>query len=159
MVEIKMQDGGVIKLQLDRQAAPATVENFEKLVREGFYNGLTFHRAVDGFMIQGGCPDGTGMGGSDETVKGEFASNGWDNSISHGRGIVSMARSQNPNSASSQFFITNGDASFLDGNYAAFGTVAEGMDVVDAIAQMPTSGESLINQPVMESVTITEETA
>lgn len=157
MVEITMQDGGVIKLQLDREAAPITVENFEKLVSEGFYDGLTFHRAVDGFMIQGGDPNGTGTGGSKEQIKGEFAQNGWDNPISHARGVISMARSQNPDSASSQFFITNGDATFLDGSYAAFGTVTEGMDVVDAIAKMPTSGESLVTQPVMEKVVIIED--
>lgn len=157
MVEITMQDGGVIKLQLDREAAPITVDNFEKLVSEGFYDGLTFHRAVDGFMIQGGDPNGTGTGGSKEQIKGEFAQNGWDNPISHARGVISMARSQNPDSASSQFFITNGDATFLDGSYAAFGTVTEGMDVVDAIAKMPTSGESLVTQPVMEKVVIIED--
>lgn len=161
MVEITMQDGGVIKLQLDREAAPITVANFEKLVGEGFYDGLTFHRAIDGFMIQGGDPEGTGMGGSDEQIKGEFADNGWDNPISHVRGVISMARSRNPDSASSQFFITNGDARrSLDGGYAAFGTVLEGMDVVDAIAQMPTTGspnDSLITQPVMEKVVIIEE--
>lgn len=156
MVEITMQDGGVIKLQMDREAAPITVENFEKLVNEGFYDGLTFHRAVDGFMIQGGDPNGTGTGGSKEQIKGEFAQNGWDNPISHARGVISMARSNNPNSASSQFFITNGDATLLDGGYAAFGTVTEGMDVVDAIAKMPTSGESLVTQPVMEKVVIIE---
>lgn len=154
MVEIKVKDSGVIKLELDREAAPLTVENFEKLVAEGFYDGLTFHRAVDGFMIQGGDPEGTGMGGSKEQIKGEFTSNGWDNPISHKRGVISMARSQSPNSASSQFFITNGDASFLDGNYAAFGTVTQGMEIVDEIAKMPTAGESLVQQPVMESVKI-----
>ena len=157
MVEITMQDGGVIKLQLDREAAPITVENFEKLVKDGFYNGLTFHRAVDGFMIQGGDPSGNGTGGSKDTIQGEFAQNGWKNPISHDRGVISMARSSNPNSASCQFFITNGDATFLNGGYAAFGVVTEGMDVVDAIAKMPTSGESLVTQPVMESVRIIEE--
>lgn len=157
MVEITMQDGGVIKLQLDREAAPITVDNFEKLVREGFYDGVPFHRAVDGFMIQGGDPTGTGTGGAPDKIKGEFAQNGWDNPISHVRGVISMARSNNPDSASSQFFLTNGDSLFLDGGYAAFGTVVEGMDVVDAIAKMPTSGEMLVTQPVMESVRIIED--
>ncbi len=111
--------------------APITCENFEKLVSEGFYNGLTFHRVVDNFMAQGGDPEGTGMGGSEQTIKGEFASNGVENNLSHQRGIVSMARSQDPDSASSQFFICYGDESFLDGNYAAFGEVTQGMEIVD----------------------------
>ena len=111
--------------------APITCENFEKLVSEGFYNGLTFHRVVDDFMAQGGDPEGTGMGGSEQTIKGEFASNGVENNLSHQRGIVSMARSQDPDSASSQFFICYGDESFLDGNYAAFGEVTQGMEIVD----------------------------
>lgn len=156
MVEITMKDGGIIKLQLDKQAAPITVENFENLVNSGFYDGLTFHRAVDGFMIQGGDPEGTGMGGSEKQITGEFASNGFKNPISHKSGVISMARSGNPNSASSQFFITNGDASFLDGNYAAFGTVSQGMEVVNAIAKMPTQGESLVTPPVMETVRIVQ---
>lgn len=156
MIEITMKDGGVIKLQLDSEAAPITVENFVALASDGFYDGLTFHRAVDGFMIQGGDPEGTGMGGSKDQIKGEFSGNGWDNAISHQRGVISMARSGNPNSASSQFFITNGDATFLDGQYAAFGTVTEGMDVVDAIAKMPTSGESLKEPPVMATVRVVE---
>ncbi|MDR1495510.1 MAG: peptidylprolyl isomerase [Clostridiales Family XIII bacterium] len=141
VVEIVMQDGGKIDIELDPSAAPITVENFLKLVNEGFYDGLTFHRIIPGFMIQGGDPEGTGMGGAEETIKGEFSSNGVDNTISHGRGVISMARSQSPDSASSQFFITNADATFLDGEYAAFGTVTSGMDVVDRISAVETSGE------------------
>ncbi len=134
LVEITMEDSGIIKIELDPEAAPISVANFLKLVNEGFYDGLTFHRVVPGFVIQGGDPDGTGMGGSDETIKGEFASNGWENPISHERGVISMARSMDPDSASSQFFITVDDVSdMLDGEYAAFGHVVEGMDVVDKI--------------------------
>ena len=154
MVEITMKDGGVIKLELDAEAAPLTVENFVGLVNEGFYDGLTFHRVMDGFMIQGGCPDGTGMGGPGHNVKGEFASNGWNNPISHERGVISMARSQQPNSAGSQFFITNGNATFLDGDYAAFGRVVEGMDVVDAIAQKPTLEDGRENSVPAEPIVI-----
>ena len=112
--------------------APITCENFEKLVKEGFYDGLTFHRVIDDFMAQGGDPQGTGMGGSDQNIKGEFSSNGVENNLSHQRGVISMARSQDPDSASSQFFICYGDESFLDGQYAAFGEVKEGMEVVDS---------------------------
>lgn len=130
-VQITMQDGGTFVIELYPQHAPLTVENFEKLVKQGFYDGLTFHRVIDGFMAQGGDPDGTGCGGSAETVKGEFRANGVNNTLSHTRGVVSMARSANPNSASSQFFICYGDCTFLDGNYAAFGKVVEGMEVVD----------------------------
>jgi peptidyl-prolyl cis-trans isomerase B (cyclophilin B) len=140
-VEITMQDGGKIVIELDRNAAPKTVENFLKLVNDGFYDGLTFHRIIPGFMIQGGDPLGTGTGGSEEQIPGEFTSNGWENPISHARGVISMARSQSPDSASSQFFITNADATFLDGEYAAFGQVTEGMDVVDSISEVETSGE------------------
>jgi peptidyl-prolyl cis-trans isomerase B (cyclophilin B) len=141
VVEITMQDGGKIDIELDPQAAPITVENFLKLVNEGFYDELTFHRIIPGFMIQGGDPEGTGVGGSDTTIKGEFSSNGVDNQISHERGVISMARSQSPDSASSQFFITNADSLFLDGEYAAFGHVTEGMDVVDKISEVETTGE------------------
>ena len=130
-VQITMQDGGTFVIELYPEHAPLTVANFEKLVKQGFYDGLIFHRVIDGFMAQGGDPDGTGCGGSDETVKGEFRANGVNNTLSHTRGVVSMARSANPNSASSQFFICYGDCTFLDGNYAAFGKVVEGMDVVD----------------------------
>ena len=138
MVQITMENGGVIKLELCPEAAPKTVANFLKLVGEGFYDGLIFHRVISGFMIQGGDPQGTGMGGAKEKIVGEFAANGIPNPISHERGVISMARAQNPNSASSQFFIMHKDGQFLDGNYAAFGRVIEGMEVVDAIAATPT---------------------
>ncbi len=120
MVVIEMENGKKIKLELDATAAPITVENFEKLVRDGFYDGLTFHRVISGFMIQGGCPQGTGTGGPGHTIKGEFKSNGVDNPIRHTRGVISMARSMMPNSAGSQFFIMHKDAPHLDGQYAAF---------------------------------------
>ncbi len=156
MVEITMEKGGVIKLELDRQAAPITVDNFVKLANDGFYDGLVFHRISDGFMIQGGDPDGNGTGGPGWSIKGEFAENGWDNPILHVRGVISMARSPLPDSAGSQFFITNGDAPHLDGKYAAFGTVVEGMDVVDRIAQGPASGDMALEPEVMASVRVVE---
>ena len=140
MVQIEMADGGIIKIELDHNAAPITAKNFEKLVSEGFYDGLIFHRVIAGFMIQGGDPTGTGMGGSKQNIKGEFAANGVKNPISHKRGVISMARSNRPDSASSQFFICHADATFLDGQYAAFGHVTEGMDVVDRIANVRTDG-------------------
>lgn len=131
-------DGGEIVITLHPDYAPITCENFEKLVGEGFYDGLTFHRVVEGFMAQGGDPEGTGMGGSEETIKGEFSSNGVENELSHTRGVVSMARSMDPDSASSQFFICYDDScTFLDGNYAAFGEVTEGMEVVDDFLKVP----------------------
>ncbi|MBQ8836350.1 MAG: peptidylprolyl isomerase [Clostridia bacterium] len=138
MVHIEMENGGIIKVELDKDAAPVTAANFEKLVKDGFYDGLIFHRVIKGFMIQGGDPTGTGCGGSGENIVGEFAANGHQNPISHVRGVISMARSQNPNSASSQFFIMHADALYLDGQYAAFGKVVEGMDVVDEIADVAT---------------------
>lgn len=138
-VQIEMSDGGKIIVELDEKSAPLTVKNFQKLVEQRFYDGLIFHRVISGFMIQGGDPQGTGMGGSKETVKGEFRANGVNNPISHERGVISMARSQFYNSASSQFFICHADAKFLDGQYAAFGKVVEGMDVVDRIASVPTN--------------------
>ena len=138
MVIIEMENGKRIKLELYPEAAPKTVANFEKLVREGFYDGLIFHRVIAGFMIQGGDPEGTGMGGASERIVGEFAMNGHKNPIKHTRGVISMARSQNPNSASSQFFIMHADAPHLDGQYAAFGRVIEGMDTVDEIASVAT---------------------
>ncbi|MBR5242424.1 MAG: peptidylprolyl isomerase [Clostridia bacterium] len=138
MVVIEMENGGVIEIELDAAAAPKTVKNFEKLVSEGFYNGLIFHRVIPGFMIQGGDPQGTGMGGADEKIFGEFRANGFDNPIKHTRGVISMARAYNPNSASSQFFIMHADAPHLDGQYAAFGKVVSGMEVVDEIAAIPT---------------------
>lgn len=135
MVIIEMENGKKIKIELYKDKAPKTVENFEKLVNEGFYDGLIFHRVIEDFMIQGGCPDGTGMGGPGYTIKGEFAANGFSqNDIKHTRGTISMARSMNPDSAGSQFFIMHKDAPHLDGQYAAFGRVIDGMDVVDAIA-------------------------
>lgn len=138
MIRITMQNGKTIDIELDHSAAPITCENFEKLVKDGFYNGLTFHRIIPGFMIQGGDPQGTGMGGPGHTIKGEFAANGVKNDLRHTRGVLSMARSGNPNSAGSQFFIMHADAPHLDGQYAAFGKVIEGMDVVDEIAAVPT---------------------
>ena len=134
MIKITMENGKEIKLELYPDIAPITVENFEKLVSEKFYDGLVFHRVISGFMIQGGCPDGTGMGGPGYHIKGEFASNGVKNDLKHTRGVISMARSMDPNSAGSQFFIMHQDAPHLDGQYAAFGKVIEGMDVVDEIA-------------------------
>ena len=138
MVVIEMENGGIIEIELNAEAAPVTVKNFEKLAREGFYDGLIFHRVIPGFMIQGGDPQGTGMGGADEKIYGEFRANGHDNPIKHTRGVISMARAYNPNSASSQFFIMHADAPHLDGQYAAFGKVVSGMEVVDEIASIPT---------------------
>ena len=138
MIRITMQNGKTIDIELDPTAAPITCENFEKLVKQGFYNGLTFHRVIPGFMIQGGCPEGTGMGGPGYHIKGEFAANGVANPIKHTRGVISMARAMDPNSAGSQFFIMHQNAPHLDGEYAAFGHVVNGMDVVDEIAAVPT---------------------
>ena len=158
MVRITMQDGGVIDLALDAQAAPITVENFLKLVNDGFYDGLTFHRIIPGFMIQGGCPEGTGMGGPGWHIKGEFARNGVPNPIKHTRGVISMARAMDPNSAGSQFFIMHEDAPHLDGGYAAFGHVVAGMDVVDRIADVATDyNDKPLTPVVMESVRVVEE--
>lgn len=148
--ETKSAYSGEFIITLYPEYAPITCENFEKLVSEGFYDGLTFHRVVEGFMAQGGDPQGTGMGGSENTIKGEFASNGVENNLSHKRGIVSMARSQMPDSASSQFFICYDDScSFLDGNYAAFGEVTDGMEVVDNFLKVPRSlgGDGDISSP------------
>ena len=158
MVQIEMDNGGIIKLELYPDIAPITVANFEKLVKEGFYDGLIFHRVIKNFMIQGGDPTGTGMGGAKETIKGEFASNGVTNTLSHTRGVISMARSQKKDSASSQFFICHADAKYLDGDYAAFGKVIEGMDVVDEIAGVKTNfNDKPLVDVVMKSVTIIEE--
>ena len=156
---IDIADYGAITLELDGDSAPLTVANFVKLAKDGFYDGLTFHRIMDGFMMQGGDPNGNGTGGSDETIPGEFSANGCDNPISHTRGTISMARAQDPNSASSQFFICQADSTFLDGSYAAFGRVTDGMDVVDAICAdtQPTDDNGTIPpeaQPVINSVTI-----
>ena len=138
MIQIEMDNGGIIKLELYPESAPITVKNFEELVEQKFYDGLIFHRVIKDFMIQGGDPTGTGMGGSKKTIKGEFAANGVQNNIKHKRGVISMARSQNPDSASSQFFICHTDSPWLDGKYAAFGIVTEGIEVVDEIAGVRT---------------------
>ena len=155
--KIKVKDYGTIEVELDGDTAPITVANFIKLVNEKFYDGLTFHRIMSGFMIQGGDPLGNGTGGSDETIKGEFSSNGVENNISHKRGVISMARSSDPDSASSQFFIMHQDSTYLDGEYAAFGKVTKGMKVVDKIREdaTPTDGNGTIekaDQPVIESI-------
>ena len=138
MVVIEMENGAKIELELYPEHAPITVKNFEKLVSEGFYDGLGFHRIIPGFMIQGGDPLGNGMGGADENIEGEFRANGHNNPIKHVRGVISMARAFNPNSASSQFFIMHADAPHLDGQYAAFGKVTSGIETVDEIASVPT---------------------
>lgn len=158
-VEIDVKDYGIIKVELQADEAPITVTNFIKLVNEGFYDGLTFHRIIEGFMIQGGDPEGNGYGGSDETIKGEFSSNGVDNPLKHTRGAISMARSQDPDSASSQFFIMHETNSGLDGDYAVFGYVYEGMDVVDKIAtSVPVEDNNGTvnpsNQPVINSIKV-----
>lgn len=149
MIVIEMENGHTIKLELDEKAAPITVANFTKLVKEGFYDGLTFHRIIKGFMIQGGDPLGNGTGGSKENIKGEFATNGVNNPISHKRGVISMARAMDPNSASSQFFIMHADGEYLDGQYAAFGHLVEGMETVDEIASVPTGFQDRPKNPVV----------
>lgn len=158
---ITVENYGEIALELDADTAPITVTNFVNLAKDGFYDGLTFHRIVDGFMIQGGDPSHNGTGGSSKTIKGEFQSNGVNNNISHVRGVISMARSNNYNSASSQFFIVHEDSTYLDGLYAAFGYVTEGMDVVDEIVKntlVEDDGETVSyeNQPVITSIRIIE---
>ena len=136
---IEINKFGTIKVELNKEVAPLTAENFVKLVNKGFYNGLTFHRVIKGFMIQGGCPKGNGTGGPGYSIKGEFAANGVNNPLKHTRGVISMARAMDPNSAGSQFFIMHQDAPYLDGQYAAFGKVIEGIEVVDAIASVKTN--------------------
>lgn len=155
MVVIEMENGKKIKIELYPEHAPITVANFEKLVKEGFYDGLIFHRVINGFMIQGGCPEGTGRGGPKERIKGEFLANGVPNNLKHTRGVISMARSQMHDSAGSQFFIMHKDAPHLDGQYAAFGKVIEGMDAVDEIAETEVNymDRPLVDQ-VMKKVTI-----
>lgn len=155
MVRITMEDGGIIDIELNEEAAPITCENFKKLVSEGFYNGLTFHRVIPGFMIQGGCPQGTGMGGPGYCIKGEFTQNRFPNNLAHDRGVLSMARTMRPDSAGSQFFIMVEKAPHLDGAYAAFGKVIEGMEVADAIvsAQRDYNDRPLDDQR-MKSVTV-----
>lgn len=155
MVVITMDTGEVIKLELYPEIAPKTVENFEKLVNSGYYNGLTFHRIIRGFMIQGGCPKGNGTGGPGWSIPGEFAANDWKNDLKHTKGVISMARTADPNSAGSQFFIMHEDAPHLDGQYAAFGKVVEGIEVVDRIAAVRTSwGDRPVQPVVMKSVVI-----
>ena len=153
-VKITMTGGGEIELELYPDIAPETVANFKSLVEKGFYDGLTFHRIIKGFMIQGGDPLGNGMGGSDKNIKGEFKMNGFDNPLKHTRGVISMARSQMPNSASSQFFIMHEDAPHLDGSYAAFGKVTKGIEIVDEIADTPVGwdGQTPKVTPVIESM-------
>lgn len=153
-IQITMENGDVIKAELYPEVAPKTVENFLKLVDEKFYDGIIFHRVIKGFMIQGGDPTGTGMGGSKETIPGEFAANGFKNDLAHTRGVLSMARTNMPNSASSQFFIMHQDAPHLDGQYAAFGKVVEGMEVVDKIASTKTNWQDKpLQEQKMASVT------
>jgi peptidyl-prolyl cis-trans isomerase B (cyclophilin B) len=156
VVTMTMENGGEVVMELYPDVAPKTVENFVKLASDGFYNGLTFHRVIPGFMIQGGDPEGNGTGGPDHSVEGEFSSNGFENNLSHERGVVSMARSQDPDSAGSQFFIVVEDSTFLDGDYAAFGKVTEGMDVVDEIVSVETSGEKPVEgqEQVIETITV-----
>ena len=159
--EIQVKDYGTITVELDADTAPITVTNFVNLAKDGFYDNLTFHRIMDGFMIQGGDPNGDGTGGADQTIKGEFSSNGVENEISHTRGTISMARAQDPDSASSQFFIVQEDSDYLDGNYAAFGHVSSGMEIVDQICKdVPVEDDNgtvkAENQPVIEKITITD---
>lgn len=157
MVIIEMENGKQIKIELYPDIAPISVENFEKLVKQGFYDGLIFHRVIEGFMIQGGCPKGIGTGGPGWNIKGEFAANGVKNDLKHTRGVLSMARSMNPDSAGSQFFIMHKDAPHLDGQYAAFGKVVEGMDVVDEIASCETDwNDKPVNDQRMKRVYIAE---
>lgn len=160
-VTIDVQDYGTISLELDADTAPISVTNFINLANEGFYDGLTFHRIISGFMIQGGDPNGNGTGGSEKTIKGEFSANGVENDISHVRGVISMARANDPDSGSSQFFIVHKDSTFLDGQYAAFGHVTDGMDVVDAICEaVPVQDNNgtvaAADQPVITAVTVVD---
>ena len=157
IVTITMADGGKIVAELYPDVAPQSVYNFISLIKKGFYNGLIFHRCIYGFMIQGGCPDGTGMGGPGYCIKGEFKANGFNNDLRHSRGVLSMARAQAMDSAGSQFFIMHKDAPHLDGQYAAFGKVVAGMDVVDKIASVPTDWNDKPKTPVkMKTVELIE---
>lgn len=155
-VTIEMENGGVMKGELYEDIAPITVENFEKLAKEGFYDGLTFHRVIPGFMIQGGCPDGTGMGGPGYTIKGEFRSNGVQNDLKHTEGVLSMARTMVPDSAGSQFFIMVADAPHLDGEYAAFGKILEGLDVAQKIVNVETDHMDKPLEPVVIKTVVVE---
>lgn len=157
IVTITMENGDTIKAELYPDVAPITVENFVKLVKEGFYDGLTFHRIISGFMIQGGCPNGNGTGGPGHTIKGEFSTNGVKNDLKHTPGVLSMARSMAPDSAGSQFFIMHKTSPHLDGQYAAFGQVIEGMDVVNKLAEVATDySDAPLEKQVMKSVTVEE---
>ena len=149
MIVLEMNDGAKIGIELDTNAAPKTAANFAKLVSEGFYDGLTFHRVIDGFMIQGGDPAGNGTGGPGYTIEGEFEANGKSNPLKHERGVISMARASDPDSAGSQFFIVQADSPFLDGQYAAFGRVVEGMDEVDKIAKAATDPNDRPEEPIV----------
>lgn len=155
LVSMKIKDMGTIKLELYPDKAPQTVANFVSLAKSGYYNGLIFHRVIKGFMIQGGDPTGTGMGGPGYSIKGEFGANGFNNPISHKRGVISMARTNVPDSAGSQFFICHQDSEFLDNNYAAFGMVSEGIEIVDSIAETPTNdNDKPLKDIIIESITI-----
>ena len=155
IITIQMKDGGVMKAELYPEIAPATVENFVGLAAKGFYNGLIFHRVIPGFMIQGGDPEGTGMGGPGYTIKGEFTANGFRNDLKHTRGVLSMARAMDPDSAGSQFFIMHETSPHLDGQYAAFGKVISGMEVVDRIAETPTDYQDKPLEPqVIENMEV-----
>ena len=154
IITITMQDGSVMKGELYPEIAPNTVNNFISLVKKGYYNGLIFHRVIPGFMIQGGCPDGTGMGGPGYCIKGEFSQNGFKNNLKHTKGVLSMARTMAPNTAGSQFFIMHQTSPHLDGAYAAFGKITEGLDVIDAIANVPTN---YMDKPMKDQVIKTME--
>ena len=157
-VVIEMEKGGVMTGELYPDVAPETVANFEKLANDGFYDGLIFHRVIPGFMIQGGCPNGNGMGGPGWTIKGEFSSNGFENNLKHERGVLSMARTMVPDSAGSQFFIMVHDAPFLDGDYAAFGMITDGMDTADDIVSQPRNANDKPHEPqVIKTIKVTEE--
>ena len=161
VVTFEMENGDIMKAELYPEVAPNTVNNFVSLVKKGFYDGVIFHRVISGFMIQGGDPNGNGTGGSEKTIKGEFSANGVENDISHVRGVISMARANDPDSGSSQFFIVHEDSTFLDGQYAAFGHVTDGMDVVDAICEaVPVQDNNgtvaAADQPVITAVTVVD---
>ena len=155
IVTIEMENGDIMKAELYPAVAPNTVNNFISLVKKGFYDGLIFHRVIKGFMIQGGCPDGTGMGGPGYCIKGEFSQNGFKNDLSHTPGVLSMARAMDPNSAGSQFFIMHKAANYLDGQYAAFGKITEGMDIVNKIAETETGfNDRPVEPQVIDTVTV-----
>lgn len=156
-IKIEMENGGIMKGELYEEVAPETVENFVKLAKEGFYDGLIFHRVIPGFMIQGGCPQGKGTGGPGYSIKGEFTSNGFENNLKHERGVLSMARSMSPNSAGSQFFIMVANSPHLDGQYASFGKITEGLEVADAIVSVKRDMSDKPKEPqIIKSVTIEE---